>query len=112
VIDPGVRLPGAVLLVIALALAGCASPFATDQPREPDDDRRIAAEVKAALTEALGVAAAAIHVDAAEGVVTLEGFTGTEEERRRALATARELARVRGVVDRIEVKTAAPRPRE
>ncbi len=83
---------------------GCSAPLGPASPPLAQDDRRTEAQVKAALTEALGLAAAAIAVEASDGVVTLSGFVESSAERDRARSAARAVREVRRVVDRVELK--------
>jgi hypothetical protein len=50
------------------------------------------------------VKAADINVDSVNGVVTLKGTVGSEEERKRALQLARETEGVKSVTDRLVIK--------
>ena len=97
-----IRLIGPLLL--AGSLLGCASPQPGGESGPGGRDRVMETRVKAALTEVLGLAAAAIGVEADDGVVTLTGFTASGAERDRAAATTRGMEGVHRVIDRIRVK--------
>ena len=92
------------ILVFALGtLAGCQG-YRTEGTRTPGefaDDVAIQAAVKTALVRAEGVKGAPINVEVRQSVVTLFGRVSSEEERRLALTTARDVGGVRSVVDRL-----------
>jgi hyperosmotically inducible protein len=92
------------MLLLLMAPLGCNAPLAPAPPEPAQSDRRTEARVKAALTEALGLAAAAIAVEASDGVVTLSGFVASSAERQQARAAARAVGEVRRVVDRVRLK--------
>jgi hyperosmotically inducible periplasmic protein len=94
--------PPAVLLALALALAGCAMPQEIE--RTPPAEAELATEVKIALVEAPALAAAAIFVDAEGDLVRLGGFTGSAEEREQAERIAREVPGVARVENDIQVR--------
>jgi osmotically-inducible protein OsmY len=85
-------------------LSGCAAPPSPTPDQDAAADRQTALRVKAAMSHALGLAAAPIEVDVVDGVVTLRGFTATGAERDRAASAAQGVERVQGVRNRIEVR--------
>ena len=90
------------VLAVALTLGGCAG-FGTEITPEPRGDAVIATRIKGGLIEDETLDAAAIHVEADQGRVTLSGFVETEAQKNRAAEIARQEAG--GEVDnRIEVK--------
>ena len=84
--------------------------------RAAEASRRIAGEARAIASDAAlstkisskmalddAVEARRISVRTTDGVVTLEGTVGSDEERQRAVRLARETDGVRSVVDRLQV---------
>ncbi len=67
------------------------------------DDVALTAAVNRALVEDADVRARKIDVDSLEGVVTLTGVVGSEEERNRALAITSKVAGVVRVVDNLQI---------
>lgn len=92
----------AVTLILALALSGCGIARQVEQAPEPQAD--VASSVKLALIEEESIDAAAIRVEADEDTVTLSGFVADEEERQRAVQTARTAAGDFTLVDDIAVQ--------
>ena len=94
--------PAWMILVLAL-LSGCQG-YGSDTSRTPGefvDDVAIQAAVKSALVQAEGVKGAGINVEVRRSVVTLFGRVASEEERRLALQTVRDVGGVASVVDRL-----------
>jgi hyperosmotically inducible periplasmic protein len=90
------------LLALALLLAGCGLPERVE--REPAPDARLATRVKIALIEAGTLDAAAIFVDAQNGLVRLGGFTDSPESRERAAEVAEAVPGVVGVQNAISLR--------
>ena len=86
-----------------LLLGGCAS-VTEELEQTPPEDARIASAVKRALIETDSIDAAAVEVVAADRVVTLGGFVGSEEEKRAVERAARESSEGFEVVSEIEVR--------
>jgi hypothetical protein len=66
-------------------------------------DGSVTAKIKAKMTLDDTVQARDVHVDYANGVVTLTGSVATSAERKRAVDLARETKGVRSVNDRLQV---------
>lgn len=96
----------ALLVVISLGIvSGCAGIFYEDGvEKKPPHDVAMAMQVKAALLEQAPLDAAAIHVEATEGVVHLSGFVEEAAQRQLASQIAQQVAGVKKVVNVIEVK--------
>ncbi len=72
-------------LSVVLMLSGCASLFDSQEVKEPPQkDLILAMKVKSKLMEAEKLNAAAIHVEASNGFVVLNGFVETEDQRQLA----------------------------
>lgn len=72
------------------------------RPREQVSDFALATRITAALAAQVGPTGVRVHV--ASGTVTLDGAVSDPKTKAAALATARNTAGVRGVVDRIRVE--------
>lgn len=68
------------------------------------DDTVLGTRIKAALVKAPGIRSWNIDVDVRNAVVTLTGIVAGAEERRRAIAIARDTEGTRQVVDNLKVK--------
>jgi len=91
--------------LVAMILAGCATPGEGDVDQAPAANVAIEVDVKRALLDAESVGGAAIGVGVDEdGTVTLSGFVGSEAERTEALRLAREALDGREAVDALEVR--------
>ena len=98
-------------LLIAAALSACAGPGY----RDPGDsghveasigDRNVASRVRVALSEDPATAPYdAIRVTCRDGVVSLEGEVDRPDVRERVVRVARGVEGVRGVEDRISVRS-------
>jgi osmotically-inducible protein OsmY len=87
-------------LVAGALLAGCMTP--PDDAGLTDSDRQLARDIVSRLAQDPVTAGLSFGVEAANGVVTLEGTVPTEEARLRALAIARGTSdEVLDVVDRL-----------
>ena len=91
------------MALVLLMLAGCASLPIQILP-EDWGDAVIATKIKSRLIDAPELAAAAIHVEADRGIVTLTGFVESNPQRRQAEAMARTIPGVRPVNNRREVQ--------
>lgn len=89
--------------VIAVTTTGCAGGIGAVSDRSRDD-ARLAAEVKVVLVRDPELAAAAIDVTADDGTVRLSGFVETQAQRSRAQTLTAEVAGVRSVDNRLQVK--------
>lgn len=79
-----------------LALAACA-------PRHPLDDMTLSTEVKIELLQDPALAAARLDVSSLNGIVTLSGAVPTQADADRAVAVARRVHGVRGVVSQLKL---------
>ena len=68
------------------------------------DDGALTAKIKSKMALDDSVKALNIHVDTANGIVTVSGTARTQAEHQRALQLAKETNGVREVVDRLVVK--------
>lgn len=95
-----------LLLLMVVALSGCASLFANgrDIEERPREDVVLAMKVKAALIENPELSAAAIEVEASNTRIHLSGFVETEAQRQLADNVASEISGVSAVMNDIEVK--------
>jgi osmotically-inducible protein OsmY len=92
-------------LLAVVLLSSCAGMFTGEGvEEEPRDDVRVAMKVKAELIKVPDLDAAAIHVEASEGVVQLSGFVEKESQRQLARTAAQRVPGVKQVKNRIEVK--------
>lgn len=95
----------AAALLLSLGAGGCGSlGLTSDLALEPRTDAVIATNIKAKLIDDPSLDAAAIRVESDDGAVTLDGFVGSEQQRRDAEALAGAVAGVTGVVNRLTVK--------
>ncbi len=91
-------------LFIVFSMGGCAS-FNPDTVEEaPQQDIILAMRVKAKLIETKELKAAAIHVEAANGLVVISGFVETESQRQLATSVAQQVPNVKQVNNQIKVK--------
>lgn len=74
-------------------------------PRESLGDAALAAKVTANITAQAGINAARIKPSVRDGIVTLSGTVPSAALKSTVLETARKTSGVKGVVDRIEVKS-------
>ncbi len=90
---------------LLVAISGCASLLAPQEVEEaPAEDKILAMKIKAQLIETKGLKAAAIHVDASNGRVTLSGFVETESQRQLADSITQRTPNVKQVDNQIKVK--------
>lgn len=66
-------------------------------------DAALTARIKSKMALDDGVKASSIHIATNAGVVTLTGTVRTEDERRRAVALAKDTEGVKSIVDRMKV---------
>ncbi len=86
-------------------ISGCAGLFTSQAVEEvPAEDKILAMNIKAKLIETKELKAAAIHVDASNGRVTLSGFVETESQRRLAGSITQRTPNVKHVDNQIKVK--------
>lgn len=92
-------------ILSALLASGCGSlSMSPSADTAAATDERIAAEIKRALFDELGIAASAIGVQMQSDSILLHGFVETDAERRVAEQKTRALAGRRSVQNTIEVK--------
>ena len=79
------------------------------KPYQPEmlDDTAIAAAAATALQHSATVPRGAVKVAVSKGWVTLDGAVPWDYQRRSALRAIRDIAGIRGVVNRVEIKPAA-----
>jgi len=94
------------ILLIALVLAGCASPTKEQRSAgEFSDDAALTAKVKSAIATDVGArTAAAVNVDSYRGVVQLTGFVDSDEQASKAVTAAKKISGVRSVKNEIRLK--------
>ncbi len=97
------RLSFVCMLVAALAFTACS---------RARSDAEITADVQKSIQADATLAAASIAVQANNGVVVLTGNVANDAERGAAENLARQVAGVKGVVDNLQVVTAATAPVE
>jgi hyperosmotically inducible periplasmic protein len=102
-----------VIVLVALAcaglpafgLSGCAGSQLTKSTGEYIDDAALTAKVKAELFRDPIVSGMAVNVDTFKGVVQLNGFVDTPQQKTRAEQIARSVAGVASVQNKLSVKT-------
>ena len=94
----------AVLIVVSLAMAACASTRTQKSAGEQVDDSITTGRVKAALIADPTTKAHQIDVETFKGTVQLSGFVESDQARSRALQLARNVDGVRKVKDAMEVR--------
>ncbi len=92
-----------LLSALAVLVAACASNRTVG---ERVDDATITTKIKSSLTVDPTTKARQINVDSHDGVVQLNGYVDSAEERNVAERIARNTKGVRSVQDNLEVKTA------
>ena len=99
-------LPASVLvLIVAAALSGCAL-FPKCSPENCATDAQINADVSALFSQHAELGApAALHIQVINGVVYLSGAVDTEFEVRNAEAIARQVAKVKDVVNNLSARS-------
>lgn len=91
-------------------ITGCAATATSQSTGEYIDDAAITAKVKAALIRDPIVPALEVGVDTYKGVVQLNGFVDTADEKMRAEQIARNIPGVVAVQNKLTVKTAVTPP--
>lgn len=97
-------LGSAAALLSVLALAACSSTPTQRSAGESVDDGVLSGKVKAALIDDDLVKAGDVNVDVYRGVVQLNGFVGSTEEKTRATTAAKSVSGVKEVRNNLEVK--------
>ncbi|SEM99543.1 BON domain-containing protein [Nitrosomonas marina] len=93
------------LLTIMTLLSGCAGLLNPETiESEPREDVILAMKIKSRLIESNELSAAAIHVDAKDGVVKLTGFVETSAQQALASQIAQQTDGVIQVENLLEVK--------
>ncbi|MFN2309009.1 MAG: BON domain-containing protein [Gammaproteobacteria bacterium] len=85
-------------------LNGCAATEGRPSTGQFIDDRAITAKVKAELLNDPVTDGLTINVDTFKGEVSMNGFVGSGEEKRRAGEIARSVGGVKNVNNNLEVK--------
>jgi osmotically-inducible protein OsmY len=85
------------IVLAALIFVGCAAMTGRQSPGAAVSDTSLTTKVKSSLLADSMVGALAIDVDTTEGVVSLNGITTSEQERRRAIQVAQSVEGVRRV---------------
>ena len=94
-----------LVLVAAAALSGCAL-FPKCSPENCATDAQITADVSALFSQHAELGApAALHIQTINGVVYLSGAVDTEFEVRNAEAIARQVAKVKDVVNNLSARS-------
>lgn len=92
-------------LCVLFGASGCAGLFSPESIQQaPQEDVALAMKIKAQLIEAPELSAAAIHVEASNGLVVLSGFVETKSQRQLANSITQQTLNVIRVDDQIEVK--------
>jgi hyperosmotically inducible protein len=95
-------------VILAFAVAGCASTPNSRGTGEFIDDAALTARVKTAIAHDHGLGEAmAINVDTYRGVVSLAGFVDNPDEARQASEVAARVKGVRQVKNNLEIKPAS-----
>ena len=93
-----------VLLVVTIALMGCASSQKQSSPGDYIDDTVITTKVKAAIFDDPNLKVMQISVETRQGIVQLSGFVNSAQDVRRAGEVARGVAGVESVKNDLIVK--------
>lgn len=92
-------------LHIILGASGCGSILSHEKVAQvPHKDVVLAMEIKAKLVEEPQISAAAIHVEATNGLVILSGFVETSSQRQLANSIAQQVPGVIRIDNQIQVK--------
>jgi osmotically-inducible protein OsmY len=89
---------------LALALAACGGSPTKESTGELMDDSVITTKVKTALIADKKVSGTSVSVETFKGRVLLSGFVKSEAERTQAETTTRNVAGVKEVQNKIEVR--------
>ena len=93
-----------VLLVVTIALMGCASTQKQSSPGDYIDDTVITTKVKAAIFDDPNLRVMQISVETRQGIVQLSGFVDSAQDVRRAGEVARGVGGVKSVKNDLIVK--------
>ncbi len=94
-----------VYLYIILGASGCAGILSHENvAQEPQEDIVLAMKIKARLVEEPQISAAAIHVEATNGLIILSGFVETNSQRQLANSITQQVPGVVRIDDQIQVK--------
>ena len=91
---------GSVMILVVVAIGGCATKPALEKTGEFIDDSAITTKVKSSFLADPMVRAFAISVATSNGVVRLKGFVDSERQRQRAIQLAQTIPGVKEVDDR------------
>ena len=94
----------AMIVILGLAVAGCATQPGTKSTGEVVDDAVITTKVKSALLADPDVSGLAINVDTYKGQVTLTGNVKSGAQIKRAEDIARSMKGVTSVKSNLQVK--------
>jgi osmotically-inducible protein OsmY len=84
---------------------GCAGLHNAKTVEEiPQEDVVLAMKIKAKLIESKELNAAAINVEASNGLVKLSGFVETQSQRKLALSITQQIPNIKKVDNQIKVK--------
>jgi len=87
-------------------LSGCAAMGTGKSTGEYIDDAALTAKVKAELYRDPQVSGMAVNVDTYKGIVQLNGFVDSAQQKQRAEQIARNIPGVQDVQNKLSVKTA------
>lgn len=96
--------PALVLLVVLVAIAGCASTRTQESTGQYVDDSTITAKVKGEILEDPTLKTFQISVETFKGAVQLSGFVNSAEVRNRAAVVASRVSGVQSVKNDLLVK--------
>jgi hyperosmotically inducible periplasmic protein len=94
----------AIAGAIAVALAACAGSPQKESTGEVVDDSVITTKIRTALITEKGVDSADVSVETFKGRVLLSGYVKSPDQRQRAEGLARQVAGVKEVNNRIELR--------
>ena len=90
---------------ILFGMSGCAGLFSSESVEQaPQEDVALAMKIKVQLIEAPELSAAAIHVEASNGLVVLSGFVETKSQRQLAHSITQQTPNVTRIDNQIQVK--------
>jgi osmotically-inducible protein OsmY len=87
----------AAVVVAVLIFVGCAAMTGRESPSAATSDATITSKVKSSFVADPVVSASDIDVDTTGGVVSLNGFVASEQERQRAVQIAQGISGVKRV---------------
>ncbi|HTD86575.1 MAG TPA: BON domain-containing protein [Candidatus Binatia bacterium] len=94
----------ATAAVVTVGTSGCAHSQYRRTTGQYVDDKTLTARVKTALFRDPNVSGMQVHVDSYEGVVALNGFVDTPEQKTKAEDVARQVQGVRQVQNNLAVR--------